>query len=73
MGWPGRLCLLLRLCRLWLLPVFLVFHLAWWVEETISHEPTDSYWDCSNQEGMESRANDVESQGVGMVGNTDRK
>ena len=34
----------------------------------VSHEPADSYWYCGNQEGMESRADDVESQGVGMAG-----
>ena len=33
------------------------------MEEVISHEPADSYWNCGNQEGMESRADDVESQG----------
>jgi len=38
------------------------------MEEAISHEPADSYWDCGNQDGMESRAYVVESQRVGMAG-----
>jgi hypothetical protein len=38
------------------------------MEDVISHEPADSYWDCGNQEGMESRTEDVESQSVGMAG-----
>jgi len=43
------------------------------VEEVIGHEPADSYWDCGDQEGMESRADDVESQGVGKAENTSSK
>ena len=73
MDWPGCLRLLMRFCRLRILFVLLVPHLAWWVEDAISHEPTDSYWDCGNQEGMESRADDVESQCVGTARGADKK
>lgn len=58
----------MRLCRLRILFVFLVPHLVWWVEGAIGHEPADSYWDCGNQEGMESRADNVESQRAGAAG-----
>ena len=73
MNWPGCLRLFMRLCRLRILLVFLVLHLAWWVQEAISYEPADGYWDCGNQEGMESGADDVESQRVGMAGDTYRE
>jgi len=43
------------------------------MEDVISHEPTDSYWDCGNQEGMESRTDDVESQSAGMTGEYRKK